>query len=30
VIADVMEMTKPIRPLLEGNAASNPRSSRVA
>jgi hypothetical protein len=32
VIADVMEMTKPVRPLLEGaaNAAANPRSSRVA
>jgi len=30
VIADVMAMTKPVRPLLEGTAASNPRSSRVA
>jgi hypothetical protein len=30
VIADVMEMTKPVRPLLEGSATSNPRSSRVA
>jgi hypothetical protein len=30
VIADVMEMTKPVRPLLENAATANPRSSRVA
>jgi hypothetical protein len=30
VIADVMEMTKPVRPLLEASSTANPRSSRVA
>lgn len=30
MLADVMEILKPVRPLLEAQSASNPRSSRVA